>query len=195
VKLIQARIGGLALAVAALSTILAAGAKADCGPSQNARIQAGFPAHQFAQTLLTAQASGRNVLDAREAEGQSNNASIVGMWNITFTSGGQVVDQGFDVWHSDGTEVLNDNPPPSTGNVCLGIWQQTGRFTFKLKHPSWTYDNNGNLTGIATIREQVTLDSNGNRFKGTFTVDVADLNGNPILHLEGTVSATRITVD
>jgi hypothetical protein len=186
-------IGGLALAVVALGTVMAGGAKADCGPGQAGRVQAGFPAPAFMPVQYTA--ADRNAADTRDADSSSVSGSIVGMWNITFTSGGQVVDQGFDVWHSDGTEILNDNPPPSSGNVCLGVWQQTGRFSFKLKHPSWTYDNNGNLTGIATIREQITLDPSGNTFKGTFTVDVADLNGNALLHIAGTVSAKRITVD
>jgi hypothetical protein len=57
------------------------------------------------------------------------------------------------------------------------------------------YDNNGNLTGIAIIREQIILDPGGNSFKGTFTVDIVDLNSNPVFHAAGTVSAKRITVD
>lgn len=47
--------------------------------------------------------------------------SIVGLWMTTFTSGGQVVDSGFDQWNADGTEILNDTPPPATGNVFLGF--------------------------------------------------------------------------
>ena len=52
-------------------------------------------------------------------------ALIVGLWKVTFTSGGQVTDVGFDAWHSDGTETLNDVSPISH-NVCLGVWKQTG---------------------------------------------------------------------
>lgn len=197
--IMRGKIGGWTLAIAAWGTVLAGGVWADCGPSQNGRIQAGFPASPFAQVQYSP--ADRGLVDAAipAADGPAGpagpaNNTIVGLWNITFTSGGQVVDQGFDAWHADGTETLNDNPPPSTGNVCLGVWQQMGK-TFKLKHPSWTYDNNGNLTGIATIREQVTLDPGGNGFKGTFTIDFADLNNNILLHLTGTVSAKRIMVD
>jgi hypothetical protein len=71
--------------------------------------------------------------EAASSPGDFERANIVGLWKITFTSGGQVVDQGFDAWHSDGLEVLNDTPPPATGNVCLGVFAQTGHCTFKLK--------------------------------------------------------------
>ena len=107
----------------------------------------------------------------------------------------KISDQGFDVWHSDGTELLNDTPPPATGNVCVGVWTQTQKLSFKLYHPSWTFDGNGNLNGTAIIREQVALDSRGNSFKGTFTVDVLDLAGNRIFHQAGTLTAQRITGD
>ncbi|MGA2184824.1 MAG: hypothetical protein ABSH47_17530 [Bryobacteraceae bacterium] len=119
--------------------------------------------------------------------------SIVGLWQITFVSGGQVVDVGFDAWHSDGTEMLNDTPPPATGNVCLGVWTQSGRMTYKLKHPSWTFDNAGNLTGTAVIRETVTLGTTRNNFAGTFTIDFYDNSGNSTGNFTGQVQATRIT--
>ena len=122
-------------------------------------------------------------------------ATIVGLWKITFVSGGQVVDQGFDAWHSDGSEILNDSPAPSTGNVCLGVYSRTSPQTYKLYHPSWTFDDQGNLTGTAVIREQVTLDNKGETFQGTFTVDIFDLAGNRVGGLSGKVSATRIKVD
>jgi hypothetical protein len=119
--------------------------------------------------------------------------AIVGLWLTTFTSGGQTVDQGFDVWTSDGTEFLNDTPPPATGNVCFGVWQKTGPNTFVLKHPSWTFDGQGNLNGTAIIRETVSVDMNLNSFKGTFSVDLYTLNNVNVGHFTGTISATRIT--
>src|ERR1041385_339196 len=62
-------------------------------------------------------------------------ASIIGFWHTVFlvdpeggysTAGPNVFDEGFDSWHSDGTETLNDISPPPTGNVCMGVWNQTG---------------------------------------------------------------------
>jgi hypothetical protein len=121
--------------------------------------------------------------------------SIVGLWQISFISGGQVVDAGFDAWHSDGTELLNDIPPPATGNVCIGVWTQTGKMTYKLKHPSWTFDLSGNLTGTAVIRETVTISSAGDKFNGTYTIDFYDNSGSSTGHFEGKVQASRIIPD
>jgi hypothetical protein len=64
-----------------------------------------------------------------------------------------------------------------------------------LKHPSWTFDAAGNLNGTAIIRETVTVQPDGNTFKGTFTVDVLDLRGTNLQHIAGTLSGTRITID
>ena len=69
--------------------------------------------------------------------------SIVGLWHVTFFSGGVVTDNAFDAWHSDGTEVLNDFTDPIEDNVCLGVWTQTSTGAYKLKHPSWTFDTGG----------------------------------------------------
>jgi hypothetical protein len=121
--------------------------------------------------------------------------SIVGLWNVTFVSGGQTVDQGFDQWNLGGTEILNDTPPPATGNVCLGVWAQIGQLSYKLNHPSWTFDSAGNLNGTVVIREQVVLDPRGNNFAGAFTYYVYDLNGNLLDRVNGKITGTRITAD
>jgi hypothetical protein len=180
---------GLAAAVVGLCTVLAVAGKADCGLSTAPL--------SVAPNLATLPEAPRVLEQAAgvEATERQEEASIVGLWRSTFTSGGQVVDQGFDQWNSDGTEILNDTPPPSTGNVCLGVYVRSGPQTFKLKHPSWTFDGAGNLNGTAIIREQVTVAPGGNTYRGTFTVDVYNLAGNHILHLEGTLAAQRITVD
>jgi len=120
-------------------------------------------------------------------------SSIVGLWSVTFYSEGTPVDVAFDAWHSDGTEILNDFTNPIEGNVCLGAWTQTGPQTYKLKHPSWTFDTSGNLTGTAYILETVTVASGGSQYQGTYTIDFYDTSGNPEGSFSGTLSATRIT--
>jgi hypothetical protein len=122
---------------------------------------------------------------------------ITGLWDLQFISDNQVVDEGFDQYHSDGTEILNDTPPPAAGNVCLGVWAKTGGRTLKLRHPSWIYDpTNTTVIGTATILEQITLDNDGNSFTGTFTVQLRDLSGNSLgPDLTGQLEATRITPD
>ena len=139
-------------------------------------------------------------LKAGQTKLRSNDASqppsVVGMWMTTFTSGGEVVDAGFDVWHSDGTQILNDTPPPAAGAVCLGIWIQTDVYSYQLKHPSWVYDEtNTNLVGTVYILEQVTLDPGGDSFSGTFSYEGYDLDGNHVFHEDGEISGDRITTD
>ena len=71
----------------------------------------------------------------------SNNSSIVGLWHTTFVSGGLVWDEAFEQWHSDGTELAIDNAvPPLLGNVCVGVYKQSGPRTFKLRHVTWNWD-------------------------------------------------------
>ncbi len=94
----------LALAGAALLAAFAVNARADCG----------IAANRFTVLPRLAVASmpegialGRG-LDASAAASQATShsdadPSIVGLWKTTFTSGGQVVDEGFDQWNSDGT--------------------------------------------------------------------------------------------
>jgi hypothetical protein len=133
--------------------------------------------------------------DSSAAQAHGADPDIVGLWNVTFTSGGQVVDQAFETFHSDGTEMMVDTAAPSSGNVCSGVWAKTGSVTIKLNHPSWTFDNSGNLNGTASIKVTVTLDPNSDSFTGTFTVDVFTLGGVNTFHLAGTVAGKRIQVD
>jgi hypothetical protein len=190
---------GRALAMAGVAVItlwagFGSAAQAQCGASMAA--QAGVMWRNFpAEPQMERKPVDPSAAADKAAPEASGDPSIVGLWKITFTSGGQTVDQGFDVWHSDGTELLNDTPPPSTGNICVGVWAQTDRLTFKLYHPSWTFDAGGNLNGTAVIRETVMLQTNGNVFTGTFTVDEFDLNGKNIFHIAGAVKAQRITVN
>jgi hypothetical protein len=121
--------------------------------------------------------------------------SIVGLWNLNFLADGTIVDVAFDAWHSDGTEVLNDYTNPINGNVCLGVWEQTGPRTYKLKHPSWYFDGTGNLLGTVVIHEVVRLSPDGDSFSGTYTYDIYDVSGNFLEELSGQLQATRIKVD
>jgi hypothetical protein len=105
-------------------------------------------------------------------------------------------DEGFDQWHSDGTEMRNDNGvPPSLGNVCLGVFKKTGHRTYQLRHPAWNWDASGNLTGTLIIRETITLDAGGTSYHGSFTFDFYDLSGDLITGVASTVPAQRITTD
>jgi hypothetical protein len=126
---------------------------------------------------------------------------IVGFWKVTFMSKGSdgtvtVTDNGFAQWHSDGTEIHNSNRPAATGNFCLGIWKKTGRFHYSLNHFLLGSDaTNDSLQDRGQLREEIDLDHGGDEYFGTFTFDDYDLSGHLLFHLQGTVHATRITVN
>jgi len=156
--------------------------------------------HDFARGLRNPQISADVAAPALPLAAAHDSAEIaaggiVGLWNVTFISGGQTVDVAFDVWHSDGTEILNDYTNPIEGNVCLGVWKQTGPRTFKLKHPSWSFDTDGNFLGTVIIRETVTLSPDGNEYKGQYTYDIFDTSGAFVAEYTGSIAATRIRVD
>jgi hypothetical protein len=126
-----------------------------------------------------------------------DNAAIVGLWNVELVlADGTVFDSGYASWHSDGTELMNSGRPPMTGSFCMGVWKQTKSGTFKLNHVALSWDSTGTVfVGPANIRETITVDPGANTYKGSFTLDQFDTNGNVIAHFAGNVIASRITPD
>ena len=133
------------------------------------------------------------------AAANGEEVSITGLWHVLFLSGGQTFDEGFDVWHEDGTEILNDTAPPQPGNgagtICLGVFKKLGPRTYKLKHPFWSFDANGILAGQGLILEQVTVSRAGHSYSGSFSFITYDLSGNVTGQVTGDIKAERITVD
>lgn len=142
--------------------------------------------------------------------------SIVGMWKVTLVSDGTsypalipagvAIDFGTAQWHSDGTEILvSGGRAPSTGDVCMGVWEQTGSATtYKLKHIGLSYASSDSsppaipaaFVGPAIIYETVALSPSGNSYEGTFTIDQYQPDGLTLIeHIGGTVTAVRFTVD
>jgi len=150
----------------------------------------------------------------QDGDAYPGGASIVGMWHVTFTSHGSgsdlpdgtPVDNALVVWHGDNTEIMNSYRPPQDGDFCMGVWKQTGRYTYKLNHFAWfsnAYDPTNPLSwseigpaqGPTHIVEEVTLSPDGAHYSGTFTLDAYDTSGNPGVHIVGVLSGTRITMD
>jgi hypothetical protein len=180
------------VAVLALITMFVPGASAACSAPSNARFGITSPESTF---LL----GEGNVARFSYEEAAEEEPSIVGLWHVFFVSGGQPFDEGFDEWHSDGTEVLNDTAPPQpangAGTVCLGVYKRIAPATYKLRHPFWSFDANGNLAGSGVILETVTVDEGGDNYHGSFTFDQFNLSGNLIFEATGELNAKRITVD
>jgi hypothetical protein len=128
---------------------------------------------------------------------EEDSATIVGLWKIKFLlPDGSAFDDGYATWHSDGTELMNSGRAPMTGSFCMGAWKQTGDDTYKLNHFGLSWDPSGTtFVGPANIRETVTVDPSGKTYKGRFTLNQYDVNGNLLAHFAGRVIGLRITAD
>ena len=184
----------LTLTILACASVLSEPVRAACKYPPTANLLGGVSVSQTFQTHVSAQ---KGLPTIEENEG--NDASIVGFWHVFFISGGQVFDEGFDQWHSDWTEILNDTAAPQpangTGTICLGVYEKTGRRTYKSKHPFWSFDATGTLVGTGVILETLIVDQSGNHYTGSFEWITYDLTGNVTSDAKGDLKAERITVD
>jgi hypothetical protein len=141
--------------------------------------------------------SARLVLVSEHHGDDSGNASIVGLWSVTFLlADGSVFDSGYATWHSDGTELMNSGRAPMTGSFCMGAWKLTNQGTYQLNHVALSWDSTGTVfVGPANIRETITVAASGNSYSGSFTLNQYDTNGNLLAHFVGKIVATRITAD
>lgn len=187
------------LSALVLATTVVPHARAECGGLGKSIKPASFS--------LSAN-SGRMVRAA--FDGDSDDASIVGMWHAVLTAhamNGQaipatVVDNSLTIWHSDHTDIIVSDRPPQDGQVCLGVWEQSGAREYKLNHISRLANDLtnaptgiGNPTGPAQLTENVTISSDGNHYSGMFTLTAYDLSFKPLVTFTGNVSATRITTN
>ena len=85
------------------------------------------------------------------------NSSIVGLWHVIYTNGtdGSTFNDTFDTWHGDGTEFESAFLAPAGGDVCVGVWKQTGLRSVSLHHVGWLFDPS---TPTATATNTFTLD-------------------------------------
>lgn len=120
--------------------------------------------------------------------------SIVGVWQVSYSVGGNVILNTIDTWSSDGNEFLIAGKNPIVGNVCAGVWKSANTRTVKLHHIGWTFDTSGTLTGTLVDDEMVTLNRKATTYAGTFDEKFYDLNGNLVKEVTGDNSAARISV-
>jgi hypothetical protein len=185
------------VAMASLGMVLVAEASAGCGNFEGYRASAirplsWQPPGQFEPGSLLLVAGQEGSVDR-----------IVGFWKVTLLSkgtpgipDGTEIDAGFTQWHSDGTEILNSSRPAASGNFCLGVWKETGNLHYTVNHFTLGSDpSTDTLSDRGQLREEIDLDHGGDAYFGTFTLDDYDLSGHLLVHLQGTVHATRITVN
>ncbi len=206
----------VAFGVGAMSAAMAGQAVAGCsvfGPV--GALPAGWNM-AAANSAPSASSLADDPLDRGTGEGRV--AGIVGMWKFTLISDGTaypapipygaVVDFGTQQWHSDGNEfMISGARPPSSGDVCMGVWRQSANATYKLKHIALAWVSSDTapplgpvipaaFVGPAIIHQTVTLRHGRNAFEGTFTLDQYAKDEITLLqHIGGRVLATRVVAD
>jgi len=130
-----------------------------------------------------------------EHQDESNwQQTVVGLWHVVYTqSDGSPFNQSFKMWWSDGIEFDNALLPPSGGNICYGVWKQTGRATVKLHHIGIMWGSDGKIAGTFTSDEEDTVAANGKSYSGTFEFKQYDPSGNLVADIKGTTAAKRVT--
>ncbi len=137
-------------------------------------------------------AAARSAFEQGPDAAPPNKDNVTGLWLVTVNADGQVAFQAYEAFTGEGLEFLNDNGSPLAGNVCFGMWTVQGK-TVKVTHPSWSYDDSGNLIGTVIISSIITINPDGNTYKGTYTVEAFDLNNHSQgIVLQGSLTARKL---
>jgi hypothetical protein len=145
--------------------------------------------------------------------------AIAGLWHVIYTATDSTAGplpvpvippgppnsfqflESFKTWHADGTEFESAFLPPAAGNICVGVWKDTGENSVKLHHIGLMFAPDGSISNIFTVDETDTVGYNGKTYKGNFAIklwppfyDQVGV-GTPVQEIKGTTAAARITVD
>jgi hypothetical protein len=105
----------------------------------------------------------------------------------------------FDTWHMDGTEFESAFLAPAGGDICVGVWKESGRRSVTLHHVGWLFNPSTPLataTNYFTVDAEITVAEDNKTYSGHFTFKVWNLDGSPTTtEVTGTIAATRITVN
>ena len=130
---------------------LSTSALASCGDSLSAMAAGAASVHS----------QSRPMQQNSQSAGDNSGKSMVGLWHIQFTVGGQTIQEAYQLWNAGGTEVHNPNVDPRGGSVCLGVWKHASHGAYKLAHRVWSYDTSGNFMGTIHLSETLTLGEGG----------------------------------
>jgi hypothetical protein len=180
--------GGLALLAALCLFILPTSAKAACGSFGPSGLRNSIKLPVVAQAQIDF-----------PLPGQGANPPIVGLWHVIYTNSADesTFNDTFDTWHSDGTEFESAFLAPAGGNLCVGVWRQTGLRSVTLHHVGWLFNPStptATATNTFTLDEDIEVAADGKSYSGKFTFKIWNLDGTPTpIEVQGTIAATRIT--
>jgi hypothetical protein len=136
---------------------------------------------------------------SRSATPASSN-NLDGVWEVTRygvnCATGQDLGSHFTAlmtFHQDGTvlaQAYGPFPDNAFGGNEMGVWQHTPGNSFAFRNLTIGYDNNGHANGKEVISASGSLTSQ-NTFAYTATIEVRDLDGNPLFTLCGRATGTR----
>jgi hypothetical protein len=136
----------------------------------------------------------------QDQEAYTGQATIVGLWHVVYTQDdGSPFNQTFKMWHSDGIEFENAVLPPVGGDICYGVWKQTGSRSVKLHHiglfwgPDPSTPGNFVVVGTFTVDETNTVSEDGKSYTGHFVFSQFDASGNPAAIIPGTTAVLKGT--
>jgi hypothetical protein len=187
------------MAIATLGIVFAPGARAcSAGPGG-----AGLHGLGLLAPALQSQSPQPSSMESETAmpeneNGEQGYSRIVGMWTVNFYVDSKLWDYAIEQFYADGNEMTNDiGAAPSVGNICWGVWERTGKRTFKLRHIGLAFDTKGNYIGLFKLWATLKVGNHGDTFTGTFIADQEDLSKKniPDLHWEGTLQADRFKVN
>jgi hypothetical protein len=118
-------------------------------------------------------------------------STIGGMWNVNHLVGGNLAFQSFQQCHVYNTEFEFAEIPTITGEICMGVWKNSGR-TYNLYHTARTFEDSGNPNGTMVLTHIDRLFKKGNGFAGTFDLKFYDVVGDLESEITGDPQAERI---
>ena len=183
-KVLSLRIAAILVVMVALS----AAASAQCGGSITEMAAAAGRARAQPNVLLSSIPKPAAVVTEN-----GTLPSIIGLWHTSFLVEGNQIQEAYQIYNFGGTEVHNPNVDPSSGNVCLGAWEEAAPRTYTLTHRVWLYDPAGNFHGTGHLSEVLVLGNRGRTHSGTFSLKIFDPNGVQVDEVNGTVSAERVS--
>jgi hypothetical protein len=191
----------------------ASGVKAACAPTS----------YKLGAAPSTS-AGGPNAGDRQYADDSNNGGSIVGLWHVLYTAktndgfapGGVLLKppflflESFKTWHADGTEFENAFMPPTDGNICFGVWEESDHGKVHLHHIGLMFQPGGAppefVTNIFTVDEDNVVSRDGKTYSGTFDFKLFvpsqcanrsngtyTCTGTPLAEVTGTTFGTRLT--
>jgi hypothetical protein len=202
------------VALAGLGLLISAsGAKASCSPLP-------YKTGAAPSIPLASAAGGGH----KDGDDSYKPASIVGLWHLLYTAktndgfapGGVLLKppflflESFKTWHADGTEFENAFMPPTDGNICYGVWEESDHGKVHLHHIGLMFQPGGAppefVTNIFTVDEDNVVAPDGKTYSGSFDFKLFvptqcanrsngtyTCTGTPLAEVTGTTFATRIT--